>query len=289
MKRDRLSFIVSFMPALCMAFMLGFELLVDNRIIDRVETMVALAEVLPFLIPLLLIRLFQRMAGGEQERRLGGFTRHAVPFVILISLTAAVLSFLLNAGFTMVLGGAPESHVPYADSIGNWGVALLLVAVLPSIFEELLFRGGVLSAFEGHGTMAAIFVSALTFALIHGNAHNLAGPLVAGLIYGYLTYTLGSVWPAVFAHLLNNSLYLLLGHMTRSYSTLGIWPYFLLGMVFLLGLLMWLSMGSLKALIGRGKVQRLKVGGLKGLMSCLLFSPGLWLLALMYIIKIAYL
>ena len=289
MKRDRLSFIVSFMPALCMAFMLGFELLVDNRIIDRVETMVALAEVLPFLIPLLLVRLFQRMAGGEQESRLGGFTRHAVPFVILISLTAAVLSFLLNAGFTMVLGGAPESHVPYADSIGNWGVALLLVAVLPSIFEELLFRGGVLSAFEGHGTMAAIFVSALTFALIHGNAHNLAGPLVAGLIYGYLTYTLGSVWPAVFAHLLNNSLYLLLGHMTRSYSTLGIWPYFLLGMVFLLGLLMWLSMGSLKALIGRGKVQRLKAGGLKGLMSCLLFSPGLWLLALMYIIKIAYL
>ena len=289
MKRDRLSFIVSFMPALCMAFMLGFELLVDNRIIDRVEYMVALAEVLPFLIPLLLIRLFQRMTGGEQERRFGGFTRHAVPFVVLISLTTAVLSFLLNAGVSMLVGGAPESHVPYADSIGNWGIALLLVAVLPSIFEEFFFRGGVLPAFEGHGTATAIFVSALTFALIHGNAYNLVGPLAAGMVYGYLTYTLGSVWPAVFAHMLNNGLYLLLGHVTRSYSTLGIWPYFLLAMVFLLGLLLWLSMGSLKSLLSRGKVKRLKAGGIKGLMSCLLFSPGLWLLALMYIIKIAYL
>ena len=113
MKRDRLSFIVSFMPPMCMAFMLGFELLIDYQVIDRVEPVIAAAEVLPFLLPFLLTLFFQRAFGQQavNSGRFKGFTRHAIPFVLLASLATAVLSFLLNAVFILVFQDVLHAEV----------------------------------------------------------------------------------------------------------------------------------------------------------------------------------
>ena len=104
---------------------------------------------------------------------------------------------------------------------GCWVLAL---ALLPALVEELFFRGALLSGLEKWGQGAAILVSSLCFALVHGSAANFLGPLVAGLLFGYLTVITGSLWPAVVGHLCNNLVYLWMGYVLKRYAAFGIWP-----------------------------------------------------------------
>jgi len=71
--------------------------------------------------------------------------------------------------------------------------------------EEPLFRGLILGGFlQRYGSTRAIAYSALLFALIHLNPWQFPIGLLAGLLLGWLTVRTGSLWPAVFAHVLNN-------------------------------------------------------------------------------------
>lgn len=71
--------------------------------------------------------------------------------------------------------------------------------------EELLFRGLILGGFlQRYGPSKGILYSTLLFALIHMNPWQLPIALLAGLFLGWLTVRTGSLWPAVFAHFLNN-------------------------------------------------------------------------------------
>ncbi len=88
-------------------------------------------------------------------------------------------------------------------------VALLLVlAVVPAICEELLFRGflqtGLVRVLGGEGR--GVVVSALLFAAFHLDPWRFTGVFVLGLFLGTLVVRSGSLWPAVVAHAINNTM-----------------------------------------------------------------------------------
>ncbi len=91
-----------------------------------------------------------------------------------------------------------------------------LLISLPSLFEEVAFRGVVLRLFLGHqGERRAIVVQAAAFGLMHlfnlGGGHEasfVAGQVVwsflFGLFYGHLAIRAGSLLPAMIVHYLSN-------------------------------------------------------------------------------------
>ena len=91
----------------------------------------------------------------------------------------------------------------------NWDfiVNLVMIAVLPAIGEELMFRGGVQRSinkmFENHH--AAIWISAIIFSAIHIQFYGFLPRLLLGAGFGYLYYFSGSIWYAMLAHFLNNA------------------------------------------------------------------------------------
>ena len=91
----------------------------------------------------------------------------------------------------------------------NWDfiVNLIMIAVLPAIGEELMFRGGVQRSlnkiFESHH--AAIWISAIIFSAIHVQFYGFIPRMLLGAGFGYLYYFSGSIWYAMFAHFLNNA------------------------------------------------------------------------------------
>ena len=91
-------------------------------------------------------------------------------------------------------------------------IALLSIAVFVPVMEELMFRGFVLDlASEAYGKWAAIFISAILFALIHPlYILNVLNAFWAGLIYGYLRICTNSLWPSILLHSLWNSHIILL-------------------------------------------------------------------------------
>ena len=89
----------------------------------------------------------------------------------------------------------------------SWG----LMAVLPALCEELLFRGWVLSGFAGrHGSWqrlaAAVVAQAAFFAIFHLLPERMPQTFVLGLVLGWMTLATGSLLPAVVCHLMHNSM-----------------------------------------------------------------------------------
>ena len=91
-------------------------------------------------------------------------------------------------------------------------LALLgLLALLPAVTEELLFRGFVLRGLrQAAGPTPALLGSACLFALAHLDPGRLLLTLLAGLLLGGLALRGASVWPAILLHALHNGSAMLL-------------------------------------------------------------------------------
>jgi membrane protease YdiL (CAAX protease family) len=288
MKANRLTLIAGFMPALCMAVMLIFEKLAyrDGAVSAFV---IVLLQILPFLLPSVAIALIGKFTNRNVLPSFKVGRRRSVAMVIMLSLTATLLSFLINCVIAAMGKNSYYRAVNYSSEIeGSPFFLIIAVVVLPAIFEELFFRGFLMKALSGGGELAAIIISALCFAMCHGSISNFAGPFAAGLIYGYMVYALDSLWPAVFAHLVNNALNMAVGYATKAYETLGLWPYFIIIAVALFCIFLAISMTCMEKLVLKGKIRRLNSPNSKSEFLETICSPGLWILVIVFIIRVCY-
>jgi membrane protease YdiL (CAAX protease family) len=84
---------------------------------------------------------------------------------------------------------------------------LLMIAVLPAIGEELIFRGVFqknLSKLFRSGHLA-IWVTAFLFSAIHLQFFGFVPRFILGLVFGYLFFWSGTLWLPVIAHFVNNA------------------------------------------------------------------------------------
>ncbi len=90
--------------------------------------------------------------------------------------------------------------------------ALGLVAVLPAVCEETLFRGYLLTGFRRDwGAGAGIAMSSVLFGLMHAFVPDkILMQTLQGVLFGYLVVRTGSLWPSVTAHFVNNAAIVLL-------------------------------------------------------------------------------
>ncbi len=92
------------------------------------------------------------------------------------------------------------------DELYEVVLQLLTVAIIPGIFEELLFRGVVLAKLRPYGKTPAIIISALLFALMHQNSGQFLYAMVAGIVLGWVAVETGSLLCCMMIHFLNNAL-----------------------------------------------------------------------------------
>ena len=97
-------------------------------------------------------------------------------------------------------------------------VAMIVVAVLAGISEELLFRGVLqnitLRAFGN--PHIAIWLAAFVFSFIHFQFYGFFPRMLLGALFGYLYYWTKNIWVPIFAHFVNNGFTLLMAYL---YST----------------------------------------------------------------------
>jgi len=91
-------------------------------------------------------------------------------------------------------------------SIGDFLITLFVIAVVPAICEEFLFRGALQRTFLRwmKNPHIAIWVSAIIFSAIHFQFYGFFPRLFLGAAFGYIYFWTGSLWYVIFAHFLNN-------------------------------------------------------------------------------------
>lgn len=89
---------------------------------------------------------------------------------------------------------------------------ILLMAFLPGIFEELLFRGVIQNLMINSlkRVHVAVWITAFVFAFIHMEFYSFLPRLALGLLLGYLAVWTRSLWPSIIVHIVNNAMVVLM-------------------------------------------------------------------------------
>lgn len=146
-------------------------------------------------------------------------------------LTEAALMLVMSP--VMVIAGISAGYIGLLSVKGIFGrvyldnsinslagntllVTLLLMAVLPAICEEFLFRGMIQRGMEKLGMGWSIFLSGILFGLFHFDFQRLAAQALIGFLSAYVVYRTDSIFNGMILHFMNNGLLLLISHSITS-------------------------------------------------------------------------
>ena len=103
-------------------------------------------------------------------------------------------------------------------SIGGLIVSILIIGVMAGFSEELYFRGTMQRIFASTpmNCHVAIWATAVIFSAMHMQFFGFFPRMLLGAFLGYLTYWSGSLWLAVIAHAVNNSMAVIIMWMNKT-------------------------------------------------------------------------
>ncbi len=101
--------------------------------------------------------------------------------------------------------------------LSNFGmliVNIILVALLPAICEELVFRGTILNGLKKFGPRLMMVLCGLLFAIMHLNIEQSIYQFVLGMVLAGVVLVTGSILSSMILHFFNNALVLVMSFIT---------------------------------------------------------------------------
>lgn len=181
-----------------------------------------LASLLAFLLPaLILARIINKRPFSQLGFR-STFTYKQLGWILIITFASMVLSGALGELNEKI--PLPSSWYAKAKILeetykaamismatmktpGEYVLALLVLAVAPAIFEEVLFRGGFQQIFIGwtKNNWAGILITGVLFSVIHFSYFGFLPRLALGIVLGLIFLYSKNIWLSIALHFLNNA------------------------------------------------------------------------------------
>lgn len=93
-------------------------------------------------------------------------------------------------------------------TFGDYIISIIMIALLPAVFEETFFRGGMqnlLTRFSKKPWLA-ILITSLIFSVIHLSYYGFLARVCLGVVLGLIFYYSRSLWLSIAAHFFNNAI-----------------------------------------------------------------------------------
>jgi len=187
------------------------------------KLMLAISSVATFILPVLYMQRNNTSASMEISKQAVSYRQFVLIFLILLSFMPLMsvighwnegmklpqaLSGLEAWMYAEELRMAEIMKVILMDSsLGHLLLNLLVMAIIPAIGEELLFRGYLQPIFGNwfRNPHLAIWVTAIIFSAIHVQFFGFFPRLILGAIFGYFYYWSKNIWLPIFGHFINNA------------------------------------------------------------------------------------
>ena len=131
----------------------------------------------------------------------------ALPYIY----KAIGIDYNILESFSILPGNAVMSQILF----------FVVLAIIPAIFEELLFRKAILNTSKRYGNMFAVLFSALLFGLIHMNLGQAIFAFGIGIVFAIIAIKTNSIKIPILLHLLNNGYAALTAIFTENSIALG--------------------------------------------------------------------
>ena len=175
------------------------EALIPNTYLRKLIALIF--SVARLYVPILIFSRMQKISGAEQ---INMPKDESLSLKNKITLSFAAFAFIFSSG--MIYSAAfPSAASSFTDR--NVFSALITVigsAVLPALFEELLYRKLFCTELMLHGSVFAAIISALLFGLAHFSFHTFPYAFICGLVLAFVYIKTGSIKYTVAIHFANN-------------------------------------------------------------------------------------
>lgn len=115
--------------------------------------------------------------------------------------------------FLTYIGYSASLNLPFElNSIGMLILLIFLMALVPAILEEFVFRGVVLQGLKRYGKWIAIFATSGLFALIHLSLSQLIFPFLFSIVLCFVVLKTNSILTSIIIHFTANTTSLIVSY-----------------------------------------------------------------------------
>lgn len=137
---------------------------------------------------------------------------------VCISMIAVfgLYNFINMFGKVFIKLGFPSLGVSLPNNTIYWFIInVVLLAIVPAFFEELIFRGMIFNGLRKSGFWFASLISALMFTLVHMSIHQMIFPFIMGVVFALILEKTGSLFYTIITHFCNNFIVLLITYISN--------------------------------------------------------------------------
>ena len=191
-----------------------FQIIIVNIIsmtnpqyLNNINILTTLSSFCNYILPFpIFYWLMKKLNDVEIEKK----TVNAKTFIIYIAITLTLMWIGNITGLiiTMLLSGAMQSDIanPVQQLINSsdiW-INLLIISIFAPICEEILFRKFLIDRTIKYGAKVSIILSAVLFALFHGNLNQFFYAFLMGGFFAYVYIRTGKITYTIILHAIVN-------------------------------------------------------------------------------------
>lgn len=167
---------------------------------------IIISQVFAILIPIFCFKMLNKKRKFRIKQ--GKFKNIHIIIAILTMFSINIIAQYVNIPMISILTNAsvdmPIDYVP--NGVFEFFAYFVLIAFVPAILEEVLFREIVLNEYRGvYGDVKAIVLSGLAFSLLHLNPVSFIPQFLIGMFLSYLTVKTGGILLSVICHFAQNA------------------------------------------------------------------------------------
>ncbi|MDO4300971.1 MAG: type II CAAX endopeptidase family protein [Clostridia bacterium] len=186
------------------SFVLSFVILKSGADIDKAQLVLIITQdLIILLIPIVVYCMVThtRFLNIIPHERL---SVKNVLYIILLTVLTAPIIMVVSAVTTLFYPA--DINIEIYDYINKLPLSLcmLALAVMPAVFEELVFRGVILSNYKSVSLLKAALVSGLFFGLFHMDFYQMGYAFIAGVFFSFLVRYTNSIYASILSHFIIN-------------------------------------------------------------------------------------
>lgn len=182
----------------CIAPYLGISALTDNYLI------LLLVSQLLLILPAAVYLILQKQSYWEAVR-LNKLRISTIILLILLTILIMPLMTFVNALSMVFAENTTTAYMQELTGQNSMLISLIGVALVPAVLEESVYRGIFYNEYRKCRPAAAIFLSALLFALLHGNLNQFTYAFVMGIIFALVIEATNSIASTMIMHFIINA------------------------------------------------------------------------------------
>lgn len=233
LKDSGLAYILAIVAAICASFILSAIINsvagATGQPVENVSTYSGIVYINMFLSEAIFLIAFFAVIFIRRKKNVFKTARITFKFdykiflgVILIGVITMFASINMTGLFNYVFSFVSPIELTSTlgitmDNFGQFLIVVLLLAVMPAVCEELVFRGIIYNGLRNKFNVKwATVLSSVMFALIHLSIYKTFYQLILGVVLALIAYYTGTIFYGIIFHFINNFTIILVNYISPS-------------------------------------------------------------------------